>query len=141
MPLVVSIATTSNFRAADPTDPRFSVLATLFSGILKFEIIAQLPSGQRGSNPGKAYFNEMMSHFGAAVRIIESDWSISSGLTTNIDALNRATAAGLNLTDAASFTWTGLRSSEYGFVNVKVLSATPTGSGHTFESVRVQFSK
>ena len=86
------MATTSTFRAEDGNDPRFYLFATLVSGVMRFEVVAKRMTGERGAVSGKQFFAAMMAHFGAKVAIIESEWSMASGLTTNIDLLNRATA-------------------------------------------------
>lgn len=136
---VVVVATATTFRAEDGTDPRFFIFATLISGVLRFEVVAKLVNGDRGSVSGKELFAAMMSHFGGKVRIIEGNWSRASGLTTNIDLLNRATAAGLTVEDAAPLTWTGLRASEYGFDKVDVVHALPSAAQGNYDEVRVQF--
>jgi hypothetical protein len=90
---------------------------------------------------GKEFFAAMMAHFGGKVRIIEGNWSRASGLTTNIDQLNRATAAGLKVKDAAPLTWTGLRASEYGYDKVTVTEETPPGAQGSYDTIRVEFSR
>jgi hypothetical protein len=90
---------------------------------------------------GKDFFAAMMGHFGAAVRIIEGDWSSASGLTTNIEQLNRATAAGLCVEDGAALTWTGLRATEHGYDRVTVIHALPQGAQGSYDSVRVHFCR
>lgn len=141
MPLTVLRATPSLFRAVDSGEPRFQILATLVSGVLRFEVVARLPTGERGSVSGKAFFAVLMAHFGAKVRIIESDWTRTGGRTTNLDCLNQATDAGLSVEDAASLTWTGLRASEFGYDKVIVIHALPQGAQGHYDHVRVQFSR
>ena len=140
-PLRIVTATTSTFRAEDDSDPRFYLFATFVSGVLRFEVVAKRSTGERGAVSGKQFFSAMMAHFGAKVTVIESDWSLASGLTTNIDSLNRATAAGLSVEDAAVLTWTGLRASEHGFENVTILQALPPGAQGVYDSVRVLFHR
>jgi hypothetical protein len=139
--LRIVTATSSTFRAEDAGDNRFYLIATLVSGCLRFEVVAQLSGGERGTVSGSAFFEAMMTHFGARVTIIEGHWSQASGLTTNLDQLNRATAAGLTVEDAAPLTWTGLRASEYGFDRVSVLQALPQGAQGHYDTVRVHFSR
>jgi hypothetical protein len=90
---------------------------------------------------GKEYFAAMMDHFGGKVRIIEGNWSRASGLTTNIDQLNRATARGMNAEDASALTWTGLRASEFGYDRVLVIHAFPQGTEGNYDDVRVHFGR
>lgn len=139
--LGVVTATASMFRAEDSGDPRFFLFATLVSGVLRFEVVTRLPAGGRGAVSGKEYFAAMMDHFGAKVRVIEGNWSRGSGLTTNLDLLNRATAAGLSVEDAAPLTWIGLRASEYGYDKVTVIQALPQGAQGNYDDVRVEFSR
>jgi len=138
--LNVVTATASTFRAEDCSDPRFYLFAAVASGVLRFEVVAQLTTGERGSISGKEFFAAMMAHFGARVRIVEGNWSRASGLTANIDQLNSATAAGLRVEDAAPLTWTGLRASEYGYDKVTVIQALPQGAQGNYDSVRVHFN-
>jgi hypothetical protein len=139
--LSIVTATNSTFWAEDGSDPRFYLLATLASGVLRFEIVAQLATGERGSVSGKQFFAAMMAHFGAGVRIIEGNWTRASGMTTNLDQLNRATAAGLSVENAAPLTWTGLRACEYGYDKVTVIHALPQMAQGNYDSVRVHFSR
>ena len=133
------LATTTNFRAEDPNDPRFFIFATLGSGVLRFEVIAQLSTGERGTVTGKGLFGAMMAHFGGRVRSIEANWSRASGLTTNLDQLNRAMIAGLGENDAASLTWTGLRASEFGYDKIAVNDLS--GFHGDYEIARVEFGR
>jgi hypothetical protein len=139
--LILVTATAATFRAEDGSDPRFYCFATLVSGVLRFEVVAQLSMGERGSVSGKEFFTAMMAHFGANVRIIEGNWSKASGLTTNIDQLNRATAGGLSIEVAASLTWTGLRASEFGYDKVSVLQALPQRAQGNYDTVHIQFGR
>lgn len=139
--LNIITASGSVFRGEDRNDPRFYLFATLISGVLRFEVVARLATGERSTVSGKEFFAAMMDHFGAQVRIIEGSWSRASGLTTNIDLVNRATAAGLKVVDAAPLTWTGLRASEYGYDKVTVIEETPPGAQGNYDTIRVEFSR
>jgi hypothetical protein len=94
-------ATASTFEATDDVDPRFHILGTLGSGLLRFEAVARLPDGTKGHLRGREFFDAMMRHFGVRVRTIEGNWNRWSGLTTNLDLFNLATAAGLTSEQAA----------------------------------------
>lgn len=139
--LSIITASGATFRAEDTNDPRFYIFATLISGVLRFEVVARLPTGERSTVSGKEFFAAMMANFGAGVRIIEGTWSRASGLTTNIDQVNRATAAGLKVKDAAPLTWTGLRASEYGYDKVTVIEEAPLGAQGNYDTIRVEFSR
>lgn len=133
------IATARVFRAEDPGDSRFYIQATMVSGVLRFEVVARLASGARGSVSGKEFFAAMMHHFGGRINIIEGDWNSTSELNDNLDRFNRALAAGLSFEDAAALTWTGLRASESGFGVVAAVQAK--GPKGKCSAVRVQFSR
>jgi hypothetical protein len=139
--LAITTATASTFRAEDAGDPRFYLFATLVSAILRFEVVARLPTGERGAVSGREFFAALMAHFGARVTTIEADCNRAGGLTTNIDQLNRATGAGASVEAAAPLTWTGLRASEYGYDKVTVIHALPQGAQGRYDSVRVRFSR
>ena len=138
--LNVVVATASTFKAEDRNDPRFYIVATLASGVLRFEVVARMDAGERGSVSGKMLFAEMMNHFGARIRIIEGNWTQSSGLATNLEQFNRAISAGLSPEEAAGLTWTGMRASDYGYNQVNVIQALPSNTQGSFLVVRVQFS-
>jgi hypothetical protein len=139
--LNIVAATASTFRAEDLGDPRFYIFATLVSGVLRFEVVAQLATGERGSVSGKQFFAAMMAHFGAKVKIIEGNWNRASGLNTNLDQWNQATAAGMSVHKAASLTWTGLRASEWGYDKVMVTRIAPLNAQGNYDTVRVEFSR
>jgi hypothetical protein len=138
--LLIVSATASVFRAEDRTDKRFYLLATLGSGLLRFEVVARLPDGAHRAVKGKDFFRAMMDHFGAKVRIIEGEWDASGGLTANIQQLNAATARGLSLDEAAALTWTGRMAAQFGFKNLTVIDAVPAAAQDTYRHVRVNFT-
>jgi len=137
----IIVATSTEFYAEDLVDPRFYVFARLGSGILRFEIVALLQTGERGTVRGKELFRAMMAHFSARVRIIQANWTKASGKTTNLDQVNAATAAGLTVEGAAPLTWTGLRASEVGYDKVTVSHALPRRAKGNYNDIRVEFSR
>lgn len=139
--LAIVLATASTFRAEDRTDPRFYLFATLVAGVLRFEVVARQVTGERGAVTGREFFAEMMGHFGAKVRVLEGNWDSTSGLTTNIDQMNRAAAAGLGPEEAAALTWTGMRACEFGYNQVRVIAVDPPGATGHWIGVRVEFSR
>ena len=80
-----------------------------------------------------------MAHFAGRINIIEGNWANTVGMTANLDQVNRATAAGLDIEDAAALTWTGLRASEYGFDQVWI--ALKSGRPGSYDYVQAQFSR
>jgi hypothetical protein len=139
--LHVITATASVFRVRDANDPRFYLFSTLGVGVLRFEVVAKLATGERGSVSGKVFFAAMMAHFGARVKIIEGNWTLASGLTTNLDIVNRATAAGLSKEAAAALTWTGLRASDFGYDQVTVISSDPDDAPGQYVKMQVRFNR
>lgn len=132
-------ASQSVFHLEDAGDPRFYIIATLTGGLLRFELVSRLPNGDRGSVSGKEFFAAMMAHFGSRINLVEGNWIATSGLTTNLDLVNQATASGMSIEDAATLTWTGLRASDFGFGHV--LGVRSTGSPGNYQRVRVQFGR
>jgi hypothetical protein len=129
------------FQAEDVSDSRFYLFATLHSGAVRFEVVARLNTGERGAVSGREFFAAMMDHFAPQVRVIQADWNRASGLTTNIDQFNRATAAGLDPERAAALTWTGLRASEYGYDVVSITATDPATPSVSYDTVRVEFCR
>jgi hypothetical protein len=101
---------------------------------------ATIHDGERGTVSESAFFAAMMAHISARVRTIEAYWSQASGLTTNLDQLNQATAAGLSVEEPAPLTWTGRRASAHGYGRVTVLQALPQGAQGRYDTVRIFFS-
>lgn len=137
--IVLVNASSAVLLARDVSDSRFYIFATLQNGVLRFEVVAQLSTGARGSVSGRDFFEVVMNHFGPRVRAIAGNWDRTSGRTTNLDQFNRATAAGVAPDAAAEFTWTGLRAAEYGFDKVTVISADRPSSSDPYDHVRVEF--
>jgi hypothetical protein len=135
-------ATASTFWAEDDADRRFYVVGTLGSGLLRFQVIARLPDGTKGTVTGREFFDALMQHFGVKVRIIEGSWIRASGLTTNLDLFNQATAAGLTPEQAAVVaTKTGRWADAYGFSNVHMVDLVPRHAVGHYDKVIAQFSK
>jgi hypothetical protein len=140
--LNIVTATASTFRAEDAADGRFFIFGTVGSGLLKFEVVARLPDGTRGSVRGRESFDAMMRHFGAQVRLIEGNWSRQSGLITNLDLFNQATAAGLPPEQAALVaTRTGQWADDYGYSTVSIIDLDPPNATGNYDKVVVYFSR
>jgi hypothetical protein len=96
----------------------------------------------RGEVQGKEFFTAMIAHFGAKVKIIEGRWSRQSGLTTNLDLFNKASAAGLAPVQAALVaTKTGQWADNYGYSTVTVVDLDPAHAPGHYNRVIVQFSQ
>jgi hypothetical protein len=134
--------TPSIFEAWDDADDRFFIFATLGSGVLRFDVIARLPDGTKGGTRGREFFDAMMAHFGAKVRVIEARWNRVRPVSTNLDLFNRATAAGLPPEQAALVaTKTGQWADDCGFSQVKMVTLDPRYQIGNYDEVVVQFSK
>jgi len=135
-------ATPSTFRAEDDDDGRFFLFGTLGSGVLRFEVVSRLLDGTVSNVRGREFFDAMMSHFGAKIRIIEGSWDRQSGLTTNLDLFNRATAAGSPPTEAArKATKTGRWADDYGYSNVTIVDLAPPNAVGNFDRAVVRFAR
>jgi hypothetical protein len=142
MPPQTVAATPATFRAEDDADGRFFIFGTLGSGLLRFEVVTLLPDGTRSPVRGRDFFDAMMSHFGAKVRIIEGNWDRQSGLKTNLDLFNKAVAGGLILEEAAlKATRTGRWADDYGYSNVTVVDLSPPNAPGNYDRVVVHFSR
>lgn len=148
--LVVIAAQTSAtvFRAEDRTDRRFFIFGTVASGILRFEVVRRLSTGERSSITGREFFDAMMVHFGAKVRIIEGHWSnMNPELVANLKRFNQAAAnPTMSLDNAALLaTRTGQWADDLGYSKVTFVVldppiTNPKARGN-FSQVLVHFSK
>ncbi|MBS1961397.1 MAG: hypothetical protein JST04_04215 [Bdellovibrionales bacterium] len=83
-------------------------------------------------------FDRMMTHFqmqGTEIRSIQGMWLDG----TNLEMLNRFTAEGEDLIQAASKTWTGLQTGRYGYTKVDVVDFE--GGPGAYRNVIVRFSR
>lgn len=110
------LATPSDIEVRDATIRDLYIEGGLKAdGTLTFKIQAfDLDTGQRGSVRGQTPFDLMMQHFGDGVLAIRGLWMEG----TNLEGFNRATAAGMTLSDAARQTWTGRQAVRHGFSTV-----------------------
>ena len=136
------------FFAADATDPRFFIEASLRTQgtetVLSFIVVSELIDGTRGQVRGSEFFAAMMDHFGdAAVDVIEGQWETTNpAWTTNLTAFNKITAAA-NVTEEAAATQvpTGIYATRRGYTNVTVVKALPPGARGNYTEVLVEFRK
>jgi len=98
-------------------------------GLVSFAVEAGAGSPVRGTD----MFLDMMKHFGSNVKGIKGAWYYGD----NLAAINRLTAKGRSLADAALDTWTGRRAAEQGFTSVRVIKSD--GSAGAYKSVEVVF--
>jgi hypothetical protein len=130
------------FHAEDGIDARFYIRGRLVDGYLGFDVVAELPSGERGSVRGREFFDAMINHFGNAVTAIEGEWSDQlPGMTSNLDVFNRLTASGVPPDDAARMTWTGKMSEKHGFTNVTSINTRPPKAAGNYREVLVRFER
>jgi hypothetical protein len=145
---VASQTSASTFRAEDGTDSRFFIFGTLVSGALRFEVVRRLATGEQSSITGREFFDAMMTYFGAAVRIIEANWSNANPeRLSNLARFNQATANPKMPLEAAALvaTRTGQSADDLGFSTVTFVAldppvTDPRARGH-FAQVVVHFSK
>src|SRR5262249_25557071 len=123
----VSRSSSSTFRAEDRNDARFSIFGSLTSGVLRFEVIRRI-GADVSAITGREFFDAMMAHFGARVRIIEARWNRADpNKTSNLDRFNQAMASGKLTEEQAALivTRTGQWADDLGFSNVTMLSVLP----------------
>jgi hypothetical protein len=136
------------FFAADATDPRFFIEASLRTRggetVLSFIVVAELQDGTRGQVRGSEFFTAMMGHFGAAaVDVIEGQWETTNpAWITNLAAFNTATAT-TNVSEevAATQVPTGIYAGRRGYTNVTIVKALPAGARGSYAEVLVEFRK
>src|SRR5258708_416053 len=90
-------------------------------GVVYFVINAGEGSPIRGTE----MFDLMMRAFGPVVQAIGGTWrkGFQGHPSTNIDEVNRLTAAGASLEEAVGHTWTATRAARWGFTRVRLVSA------------------
>jgi len=135
-------ATDATFHAGDVTDARFYIDGTCVGGYLRFEVVAELPTGERGAVRGREFFDAMMSHFGESIECIEGDWSDATrGFVANLDEFNTQTAAGVSQENAARRTWTGRMAKRHGYDSITIEHALPKGAAGHYREVFVRFRR
>jgi len=102
----------SRYSVSDPANPRFQAFATLdystLMGLkqdeLTLTIRTKLDNGQRSTVlRGGEQFRKIVAHFAGRFTGIRGSWSYDD----NLEAFNRAVAAGAQPEEAAVKTWTG----------------------------------
>lgn len=148
--LVVIAGQTSatTFRAEDTTDGRFFLFGTVASGILRFEVVRRLSTGEHSSITGREFFDAMMAHFAAKVRIIEGNWSNANPeRLANLTRFNQAVANPTTPLETAALiaTRTGQWADDFGYSNVTFVALDPPitnpNARGNFTHVVVHFSK
>ncbi|HTU91144.1 MAG TPA: hypothetical protein VMF69_13785 [Gemmataceae bacterium] len=149
--LVVLASQTSatTFRAEDCTDNRFFIFGTLGSGVLRFEVVRRLTTGEQSTITGREFFDAMMAHFGAIVRAIEGNWSNANPeRLSNLTRFNQATANSRVALGTAALvaTRTGQWADDLGYSKVRFILLDPDpqidpNARGKFTKVIVHFSK
>jgi hypothetical protein len=142
--VVASQTSATTFRAEDCTDKRFFIFGTVGSGVLRFEVVRRLTTGEQSSITGREFFDAMMAHFGARVRVIEGNWSNTNPeRISNLTRFNQATANPRIPLDAAALlsTRTGQWADDLGYSTDTFITLDPDPSVRgNFTNVTVQFS-
>jgi len=118
----------TTFQAEDCTDNRFFIFGTLGNGVLRFEVVRRLTTGEHSTITGRDFFDTMMGHFGARVRIIEGNWSNANPeRLSNLTRFNQATAnPSMPLETAALVaTRTGQWADNLGYTTVTFIALDP----------------
>jgi hypothetical protein len=128
-------ATATEFEMVNPRKQSNFIIGELIGGSVTF-IVENLPKDGTGC-PGRWLFDYMMSHFGSTVIAIQGTWV--GAASDNLAELNRLTAAGVVLEEAAKHTWTGKRATDWLFTQVQVTRAI--GSPGIYSQVLVLFTR
>ena len=137
-------ASPSVFEAVECTNNQFFIKGAIAGGLLRFTVVARLPSGQTGAVFGKELFEAMMAHFQPNVSTIEGQWIAGIDLDTNIQQFNYWTGpSGGYLSDqhAAKRTWTGERAADYQFNNVAIIFKDPPNAPGNYIEIIAHFTK
>lgn len=133
----------TSFRAEDRNDSRFYVHGWSRSGVLKFEVVRRI-GADKSAITGREFFDAMMAHFGAKVRVIEAHWTDADpSKTSNLDRFDQAMASGKLTPEQAALivTRTGQWADDLGYSTVTVVSVKPAKPLGRHSTVVVQFSK
>lgn len=137
-------SSSSIFEAVDSTNSQFFIKGVLVGGLLKFMVVARLPSGPSGAVSGKEFFDAMMANFQANVTKIEGHWLAGIDLDANIQQFNYWTGSSggsLSDQDAAKKTWTGKRAEDHQFNKVAIVFKDPPHAPGNYLEVIAHFSK
>ena len=132
----VNRATATEFELHSPAKVSNFIIGELRTGGQLAFIVENLPKDGTGC-PGKWMFNEMMNHFGSSVTGVYGFWV--GAISDNLKEVNRLTAAGRPLEEAAKNTWTGKRAADWGYNQVQVLATEGATGGYT--KVHVLFER
>jgi hypothetical protein len=124
----VKTASPTEFELRNPAKMSNFILGELVSGGQVSFMVENLPKDGTGC-PGRWMFNEMMKHFGSNVTGVQGFWV--SPNSDNLKEVNRLTAAGRSLEEAAKDTWTGKRAADWGYLQVHVVAANGTAGSYT----------
>jgi uncharacterized protein (DUF779 family) len=123
----VRIATATQFELVNPLKHSNFIIAELVGGRLSF-MVENLPKDRTGC-PGRWMFDQMMAHFGTSVICVEGNWV--GPVSDNLIELNRLTAHGVPIEEAAKQTWTGRRAIDWHFTQVRIEVANGTAGMYT----------
>ena len=106
------------------------------NGIIDFKINA-VGSPQRGGE----MFDMMMQHYGDDAKGVRGTWvsKDSSANNKNLGRVNKSTAGGACVEDAAKETWTANQAARHGFTQTQVLSTR--GTPGNYDMVSALFTK
>jgi hypothetical protein len=134
----VQRATATEYLLVSPAKPSNFIWGELVSGGQLGFIIENLPkTTPRTGYPGKWMFQQMTTHFGSSVTAIQGNWV--GPMSANLREVNRLTAAGMMLQEAAKATWTGMRAQHYDYTQCAEVSTHRTAGNYS--AVHVVFTK
>jgi hypothetical protein len=132
---VIEIATATEFRLTNQNKAGNFVWGELVSGGQLSFLIENLPKDGTGCT-GRWMFDEMMQHFAPSVTAIQGNWTYGD----NLAMVNRLTARGAILEEAATKGPTGRYAAAWGYLNVEVLPQT-IGIPGQYTQVHVVFKR
>ena len=124
------------YAISDSSNPRYQATGALsHDGILTLTLRTVVDGVRSSVLRGGEAFQNILRHFGSAVKTIRGSWTYGDNLAT----FNRLTAEGMSPEAAAAKTWTGLQAEKAGFTSVTVGPLEGTVGNYT--NVQVTFTR
>lgn len=111
------------------------ILGELVQGGQLSFIVENKPKDGKGCR-GTWLFGQLIRHFGVRVTAIQGNWTYGD----NLAVVNRLTAAGAALEEAARQGFTGKRAAEWGFTQVRIVPPL-RGTAGSYTQVHVLFER
>ena len=125
------------YAVVDSTNPSFHAVASLEDGDeLVIALRTRRPDGTRSAVlRGREQFENILQHFDGQFSGIRGSWTYGD----NLAEVNRLTADGLSIEEAARRSWTGQRAADAGYTRVVVRELE--GGPGAYSEIQVFFTR